>query len=502
MRFLSSIKFKVAIVIAVFVLLVAAFFLILSRTVENQIVEGFKAQIAREKLSLFNNFIEKHREEFSYYVRKWIQDQKEFTVHPPDYDKWRSILSGVTSQWAIRHGVNYYQVFNRRQELVLDLKTGIKKNDFKDPWLKQNILSEAVDTELLTEGVAYDSANDPYLITIVTSPDESGYASHYHVFAVDIRLILKHFTEAVGHDIVIEGRGENAIANRLKYEYKDQITVKGSPFYKTPDGKVFLKQTVFLPPNLLNYPAKLIIYKDMTGLVENLDQNERNVFYALLISSIVAIPLFAILLFLILRPLFSLSTFARRVGEGDLRFRHNDLSRSEIQEITSAFNSVLDLVEKKEKENEDLVLAIERDQKATETLLYHMKQAVLMVGPGGQISSPVSQSAISLLGPELTEKTLDETLFTTIKKNSQEYTFIKSALANVFEEDKLQWSVLESHLPKRIILEKSQEKLLLRVTYTPIFDANSKLKLILIIAEVIGKKSFPSDNKAKEPKVV
>jgi two-component system, OmpR family, sensor histidine kinase BaeS len=86
-----------------------------------------------------------------------------------------------------------------------------------------------------------------------------------------------------------------------------------------------------------------------------LEDSQRSLFIAALVSILVALGLGFLVSMLVTRPMRQLSLSARRIAEGDLAQRVKNKGDDEIGEVAVAFNSMAEQLEKKEKSRKQLL---------------------------------------------------------------------------------------------------------------------------------------------------
>jgi chemotaxis protein histidine kinase CheA/PAS domain-containing protein len=126
------------------------------------------------------------------------------------------------------------------------------------------------------------------------------------------------------------------------------------------------------------------------------------------------------------------------------------------------------------------------EQKVSE-LINNMRQAVFITNNKSIIIEPVSTFSSEIFNENIEGKTVYETLFRNLDRNSEEYAKIMTATGVIFGADDLQWLMMYEFLPLRIIYKKSNKdsEKILKVIYTPLYNRDGILERLMYVIEDI-----------------
>ena len=129
------------------------------------------------------------------------------------------------------------------------------------------------------------------------------------------------------------------------------------------------------------------------------------------------------------------------------------------------------------------VVAIE--SKKVGVLVDNMKQALFSVTTEGTIVEPVSKFSNTVFGTEISGKNILDVLYKDEQKEKRD--IVHSTLSTVFGGDDLQWDLMESNLPQKVVYKASAnadgEVRTLKVQSTPIWTDAALLEKILFVVE-------------------
>ncbi|HND84626.1 MAG TPA: ATP-binding protein, partial [Pseudobdellovibrionaceae bacterium] len=162
-----------------------------------------------------------------------------------------------------------------------------------------------------------------------------------------------------------------------------------------------------------------------------------------------------------------------------------ELSSAIVQRDSELASINKDLEQKVEERTEQL----SKELNTTANLLNNMKQAVFSVDSNGLIIPPVSRSAYTIFGGAIEGQSVMEVVYRDLGRESSQMDPLKSALVTIFGEDELQWDLMESNLPRRVIRHGSIDKediQKLRISYSPLWNREMKLEHLMFVVEDVS----------------
>lgn len=136
-------------------------------------------------------------------------------------------------------------------------------------------------------------------------------------------------------------------------------------------------------------------------------------------------------------------------------------------------------------------IAVETEARKVSVIIDHMQQAFFSVGAAGVIVDPVTKYTEKVFGRCITGENVMNTLYTQLKSKPEIYEAVQSALLAAFGENELQWDLVEANFPRKIEYfprsadTNSAVPKLLKVSISPIWDAEENLERLLFVVEDI-----------------
>ena len=165
--------------------------------------------------------------------------------------------------------------------------------------------------------------------------------------------------------------------------------------------------------------------------------------------------------------------------------------------LTETLEESLKLERKLTKELNELNLNLdqkvkERTSKLNEALasisnlLDNMRQSVFTVGKDQLIMKPVSGFSKTIFGEDITGKTIFETIYRSIDKESELYSKIIFSFSIMFGFDELQWLLFRDIFPtslKYFPRNNPKNEKILKINYSPLYDEKGILIKIMFVVE-------------------
>ena len=191
------------------------------------------------------------------------------------------------------------------------------------------------------------------------------------------------------------------------------------------------------------------------------------------------------------------------IGEALLiSFALADIINSLRMEDKKKSEELLDLNENLEKKVNERTEQLNHSLNETNSLLNNMKQSVFSVDKEGIIIPPVSQYSKEIFGEKLDGKSVYDTLFKDLNKDSEEISKFHFRINLCIGADDFQYEILggSESLPSKIIMvDKSGENRSLRIAYSPIVDNEEIIeKLMLVVEDVTDMENLERESKEKE----
>ena len=120
-------------------------------------------------------------------------------------------------------------------------------------------------------------------------------------------------------------------------------------------------------------------------------------------------------------------------------------------------------------------------------ILENMKQSFFIVDEGMIINNPISLFSQDLFHSKILGKTIYETVFQDIKKESEQYSIINFCWNTAFGSDETQWLMVNHQFPSKVTVKgkKADEKKTLKVSYYPIWNEQELLSNLMIVIDDI-----------------
>ena len=196
-------------------------------------------------------------------------------------------------------------------------------------------------------------------------------------------------------------------------------------------------------------------------------------------------------------PIKALTTIVQSMANGNLKVRVTDIkSRDEIAILGHGFNEMATNLEKSYRELENYSLHLEEmvaertaelasANARIQAMLDNMKLSVFSVDDQEKVRGPVSAYSNEIFQSEIESENIYKVLYKDIDPAEEVYSNIKSTLVTVFDEDSLQWELMQDELPREITLNDTISNKLkyLEIKYSPLMDDEEKLKQILFVVD-------------------
>lgn len=133
--------------------------------------------------------------------------------------------------------------------------------------------------------------------------------------------------------------------------------------------------------------------------------------------------------------------------------------------------------------------AVSIESKKVAVLVDNMRQAVFAVDREGIIREPVSKFSETVFESKVADQSIFDILYNSVTCTAEEISGVQAVVSTTFGEDSIQWDLLEDKLPRRLVFpapssgEKSKEKKVLKILPSPIWNDDSLLEKVLIVAE-------------------
>ncbi|MBF0361530.1 MAG: HAMP domain-containing protein [Oligoflexia bacterium] len=197
----------------------------------------------------------------------------------------------------------------------------------------------------------------------------------------------------------------------------------------------------------------------------------------------------------VIRPLYKVVEATREVKKGNLliQIEESGLAKDEIGELAISFNQMIQQLKRQVDEIKDYSKNLElKVQERTEelrqknvrmqTLFANIPQAVFSITSDRKIIPPVSDFSKIIFGEDVTDKNIFECLYKDLNKGSQDFAMMKTAMLAVFNNNSMQWMLMEDNFPKRLVLNLESEKIL-KVSTNPIYDSKENVEQIMYVIE-------------------
>ncbi|MDC0255381.1 ATP-binding protein [Bacteriovoracales bacterium] len=150
---------------------------------------------------------------------------------------------------------------------------------------------------------------------------------------------------------------------------------------------------------------------------------------------------------------------------------------STAERLSNHLQEEVDIKTKVLKEEKEKAI---NSEKETSELLNNMKQAVFCIDGDGVISPPVSLFSKNIFNENIENKSIYDTLFKDVDRNSSTYSKVLMVFAIVFESDDIQWYAMKEELPSKVEFGNR----VLKVAYGPIMNEGVVTKFMLVVEDV------------------
>ena len=117
-------------------------------------------------------------------------------------------------------------------------------------------------------------------------------------------------------------------------------------------------------------------------------------------------------------------------------------------------------------------------------LMHNLRQAVFSINKDLKVISPVSNYSKKVFEKDIVDSNIFDLVFNSLGKKSGAYATVNTALTAVFGEDEMQWSLMEDAFPPLVSMRnQAGAERIVKLTYTPLFQANQTVQDIMIVAE-------------------
>jgi len=129
--------------------------------------------------------------------------------------------------------------------------------------------------------------------------------------------------------------------------------------------------------------------------------------------------------------------------------------------------------------------AIAVESNKVKVMVDNMQQALFSIDSSGKIVEPVSKFSNQVFGFNVSGTNFLDTLYSADSVQEEQRSGLKSLINTVFGEDELQWSLMETDIPRKISRHLGGESgdKTLKIAPAPIWDESEKLDKILFVVE-------------------
>jgi chemotaxis protein histidine kinase CheA/HAMP domain-containing protein len=196
----------------------------------------------------------------------------------------------------------------------------------------------------------------------------------------------------------------------------------------------------------------------------------------------------------IVGPLRRLTAFAEEMARGNYGQQLSITTNDEIEILSNSFQEMSLAIQKRDQELADInknleklveerTAQLDQEHRKVKGLLNNMQQAVFAVDEELNIVAPMSSFTASVFGENVAGKNLKSVLYRDLNLNGREKALLDTALMVIFGEDDLQWRLMVDQLPKKVSLRVGEGDMILRVSYSPIWDQNELLEKLMLVVE-------------------
>lgn len=196
------------------------------------------------------------------------------------------------------------------------------------------------------------------------------------------------------------------------------------------------------------------------------------------------------------KPILRLKELAEEIARGNYKQNIDINSDDEIGVLADAFQKMSDAITKRDddlaeinRNLENLVkertLQLNEQLTLVSDLLNNMKQAVFSVSKEHQIVLPVSKFANELFKTPIDGRNIFDLVYKDLDRKSEDFSKIQSTFSLIFNEEELQWVLLENQLPTKLTMNIENNLRTLKISYHPLWNNQRTLEKLMYVIEDI-----------------
>ncbi len=198
-------------------------------------------------------------------------------------------------------------------------------------------------------------------------------------------------------------------------------------------------------------------------------------------------------------PVKTLTAIAQKMAAGDYNQKVDVTTGDEIGILASAFGDMSAAIRKRdedlaeinknlEKTVEERTAQLKQELKNIANLLNNMKQAVFQIGPDLKVGTPVSKFSETVFEGQIVGKNVLEQVYKDLDPRGEISAGLHTAMAAVFGEDDMQWTLMEDNFPSRVEWRGAKavsptDNKILKVAYNPVWDDNGNLEKVMFVIQ-------------------
>ncbi|SMF78027.1 ATP-binding protein [Pseudobacteriovorax antillogorgiicola] len=378
---LSSIKFRLTIIVASLALLLLGMNPFIAREVERATIESFENQSASEQAGLFSRILDNHLEGLNSWLRPWLipANLKAFTSQSVDKELWERTVLGVGNQISVAFGVNQIISFDFEGHRLFDYRVSLDSVVFSESDNKvQAIIDRAMNSEAIETGFVTSPSGEPLFVVAIPAEDDSGDIATIHGFVGSLLPVLVEFQQSTGY------YSQLSVGNFLLTPPSDQdYQLRDDGYYHGEHRGIYNLREVPLPHEVFNDKAHLVVYADMTRIVKDLAQTQDRINSLSWLIALIFLPIFIIAVALLLKPLTKMVQVSQEIAQGHYDKRIDVQSKDEIGELAASFDV--------------MIQAIQKSDANTRSLLETISEGLFFFDKEGKIAKERSQALEKIL---------------------------------------------------------------------------------------------------------
>ncbi len=195
------------------------------------------------------------------------------------------------------------------------------------------------------------------------------------------------------------------------------------------------------------------------------------------LALLVAAVLLALGRFLVVTPLERLAAVVGRVEKGEAGGRAPQTAGDEIGRLGLAFNRMIDAVSDREARLAQLGARLRG-------LLDHMRQAIVVIEPGGRIEEAPSREAARVFGDAVVGRDVRDLLYPGVPSWEVGRVAFDAWLALAFDAPPDVWAEVAAHAPDRVAVRDGDRERWLELEFRPIVKDGATRRLMLLATDV------------------